>query len=183
MSDITKGATSKFIAFTWHFKEKPENLATLFAECKEYEKITYQLERGLESGKLHVQGCAAGSLLTKIQHKKILAAYMDNTVHVELCKKSILANERYCSKSPTKVEGPWIHTCASSAGKDTEKKNIYKADEKEWKQYIHDDNCCCICKSTKTKLRFPIPWCEKGGCRTCNECREVEDMKRKGKLL
>lgn len=76
----------------------------------------YQLEKAPETGRLHIQGF--------IQFKNALTASALKDLfpgaHIELCTSSEKSNERYCSKSKTRIAGPWLFGKPTSQGKRTD---------------------------------------------------------------
>lgn len=102
-----KGGESKYVAFTWFPDREVKDWAGLFANSP-YKHAKWQIEKSPETGKLHLQGCAAADgTKTRKSHKDVLAVILSNTVHVELCKKAYSASVKYCGKCETRVSGPW----------------------------------------------------------------------------
>lgn len=151
---MSRSATSRFIAFTWfppQWKEAKHSTETKHLDMshllKEFkcDHAKWQIEKSPETGKLHVQGCVAmDETRTRAQQKKLLVPVMDDTVHVELCKKDYLASVRYCGKSETRVAGPWEIGGISSSGKPkvsllTDMKSM---GTKEWQKTAEETLVC-----------------------------------------
>lgn len=104
----TKGTGRKkqdIQAYRWQFTlkkmEEPEKLHSLLSDfCKEF---YFQLERGESTDYEHYQGCF--SLKTK-ERLTSLKNLIRIDVHLEPCK-NWYALKSYCTKSETRIEGPW----------------------------------------------------------------------------
>lgn len=67
--------------------------------------VTYQLERGGNSNRLHYQGFVQTTTMSFKDFKRL---FTSNSVHVEAAKAKELAKAReYCRKEDTRVLGPW----------------------------------------------------------------------------
>lgn len=76
----------------------------------------YQLEKCPETGRLHLQGFIQfKNALTKAALKELFPG-----AHTELCTSSEKSNERYCSKSNSRIAGPWLFGKPTSQGKRTD---------------------------------------------------------------
>lgn len=90
--------------FTWNNPEIVPNTLeeTLKLICK---KFIFQLERG-QNGTTHYQGYISLSVKKRITElKKIIHEH----IHFEECKGTEEQNVSYCSKSETRLEGPWCY--------------------------------------------------------------------------
>lgn len=89
--------------------------------------VTYavwQLEKSPTTGRLHVQGYVEFSkALTIAAIKKAIG---DTTAHIEEAKGSSHQNKKYCSKSESRVEGPFEFGKAREQGKRSDLEAVYE---------------------------------------------------------
>ena len=72
----------------------------------------YQLEKGSESGRIHLQGYCQLKTKKRITGLKKL----HGTAHWEASRGSLQQNIDYCSKSETRLDGPWRTGTGIEAG-------------------------------------------------------------------
>lgn len=94
--------------FTKQVNERREPTPEDFLDAlKSYEPtyFLFQLEKGRDTGKLHYQGYIIFKNARAFGWQK--ANTLTDRMHTEVMRKGEEANHRYCSKSDTRLEGPW----------------------------------------------------------------------------
>lgn len=96
--------SAKHWVFTWNNPNiTPRQLVELFQQTSI--KYAFQLEEG-EQGTQHYQGYAQ---LEKRQRMSYLQRKISNRAHWEIARGNPAQCIAYCTKSDTRVEGPWVH--------------------------------------------------------------------------
>lgn len=95
--------------FTYNFsidnEPTPDECKAAFKPDDRVTYFCYQLERGANGGRLHLQGFAQTKTMSFGEFKTL---FRDRTVHVEAAKALDLEKARdYCRKPEGRVEGPW----------------------------------------------------------------------------
>lgn len=118
---------SKNFTFTIHANEEQENTWPVITECPieppdDYRYMVCQIESAPTTGKLHLQGFIV------FERNKRAAAVARIPVfkhaHIEVMKGTVKQNEEYCSKSETRVQGPWKFGDAPAQGRRTDWKDV-----------------------------------------------------------
>lgn len=84
--------------------EDPRKIEALLSERLKNYRYAIQLERGEQSGILHLQGCI-------VNDTRVRGITIENKLpEVKLFKvRSVAGSYYYCTKEKTRVAGPWIH--------------------------------------------------------------------------
>jgi len=99
----TVGATNQLYKWFFTLKEESIELSQLFQTLKEIsKKFTFQLEQG-ESGFRHFQGVFSLKIKERFSTVKNI---FPCSIHLEPCK-NWWQSMKYCSKSETRINGPW----------------------------------------------------------------------------
>lgn len=109
--------TTRRITFTYFIKEDGDDLANCddyirkLRDSRHFRGCCYQLERCATTGREHLQGYVEYDKPRKFS--SILQDFPHGT-HVEIARGDRASNVAYCSKSDTRVLGPWIDPCLQS---------------------------------------------------------------------
>lgn len=104
------------------------------------EYLIYQLEKGKKSGTFHYQGYFR--LINPLTIKSCLKLFKDKP-HLEECKGTEEQNIKYCTKSDSKIDGPWEFGKKAEQGKRVDIIALRKAifdDNMTHRQLIMNDN-------------------------------------------
>lgn len=95
----------RFVFTVFSFNNEPELYIKRLYNTEKYNYIIAQLERCPKTSKLHIQGYA--ELHRKTRFNAIKSNFNDPTVHIEKAIARYDKNQSYCSKSESKVSGPY----------------------------------------------------------------------------
>lgn len=101
---------------TLNCEDSSLNFGELVKKISETDGVEYiiaQVERGHETGRLHLQFYLQ---LSRSQRLNWLKAKISEQAHFEKARGSVEENRKYCMKEDTRVEGPWEYGAYAKQG-------------------------------------------------------------------